>query len=92
MPIYEFKCEECQTVSTMTMKMSDPHPEVCPSCQKGALRKLISPSSFMLTGGGWFADSYGKKPTSSSEEAPACAKKNENNPACCQCPAAGSSH
>ena len=88
MPIYEFKCEECQEVSTLTMKMSDPEPEVCPSCQKGPMRKLISPSSFMLKGGGWFADSYGKKPAGAAEEKAPCASKSESNPACSSCPAA----
>jgi putative FmdB family regulatory protein len=58
MPLYEYKCEECETVSEFRMKMSDPHPEACPECGAGSLRKLISQTAFQLKGGGWYNEGY----------------------------------
>jgi putative FmdB family regulatory protein len=82
MPIYEFKCEECAAISSMSMKMSDPHPDTCPQCHKGPLKKIMSPTSFVLKGGGWYADAYTK--TSSSSES-SCTSKSSSNPACATC-------
>lgn len=75
MPIYEFRCEECNAVSEFSMKMSDPNPTTCPKCKADSLKKMISKSGFQLKGGGWFADSY-------------CSTKNSSNSssACSTCP------
>lgn len=85
MPLYEYKCEKCETVSEFHMKMSDPHPEQCPSCGASSLRKIISQSAFQLKGGGWFADSYdgksNKKPekTSNNGEASSSASASSDS-------------
>ena len=77
MPIYEFQCETCSNVFSQTMKMSDPHPDTCPSCGKQTVRKIMSRTSFLLKGSGWYSDGYGgvkegpaAKPDA-KEEAPA---------------------
>ena len=59
MPIYEYACESCGHRFDKLMRMSDPAP-ACPECE-GAVRKLISASSFVLKGGGWYKDHYGLK-------------------------------
>ena len=64
MPIYEYACESCGHRFDKLMKMSDPTP-ACPECS-GAVRKLISASSFVLKGGGWYKDHYGLKGGGSS--------------------------
>jgi len=33
---------------------------MCPKCQKSA-KKIMSPCTFSLKGGGWFADGYSSK-------------------------------
>ena len=72
MPIYEYECQNCGEVSEMRMKMSDPHPEVCPKCQGGPLSKLMSSTAFHLKGGGWYQQGYdgksNKKPESKSDD------------------------
>ncbi len=61
MPIYEFRCEKCETVFESWQKMSDPNPEKCPACGETKIEKLISSSSFILQGKGWYATDYGGK-------------------------------
>lgn len=68
MPIYEYRCESCTSVTEVWAKISDPPPASCPSCgAEGQMEKLISRSAFHLKGGGWYAQGYeGGKGGSSS--------------------------
>jgi len=67
MPIYEYQCEACGGLSEVFQKVSDPAPDVCPSCNKPqALTKVVSRTSFQLKGGGWYADLYSSTPKSAS--------------------------
>ncbi len=59
MPIYEYVCEKCGKLNDVLQKVSDPPPERCDGCgEKGKLTKIVSRSSFVLRGGGWYADLY----------------------------------
>ncbi|MEW6220168.1 MAG: zinc ribbon domain-containing protein [Thermodesulfobacteriota bacterium] len=60
MPIYEYQCDSCDHVIEAFQTMADPPLATCPSCA-GSLRKLVSASSFVLKGGGWYADGYASK-------------------------------
>ena len=57
MPIYEYKCGSCGEQMEVMQRISDPRLTVCPACG-GELAKLISNTSFVLKGGGWYADGY----------------------------------
>jgi putative FmdB family regulatory protein len=59
-PIYEYRCERCGHPFEQMVRMSDPAPP-CPKCGAGDVRKLVSASSFVLKGGGWYRDHYGLK-------------------------------
>ena len=63
MPIYEFKCHACGFFDEVMGKMSDPSSTVCPKCRKLTFQKLISASSFQLTGSGWYATDFKNKKT-----------------------------
>ena len=54
MPIYEYKCEDCGKVSEILVKNRARESEVlCPECQAGNLKKLISiPGAVMTKGKG----------------------------------------
>jgi putative FmdB family regulatory protein len=67
MPIYEYECQACKRVFEYTHGMSEPKKTVCEACG-GALERLISPSGFVLKGGGWYKDLYSKKPESKSDK------------------------
>ena len=59
MPIYEYSCQSCGKIIDVLQKVSDPTPETCTACgATGSLTKLVSRSSFVLKGGGWYSDLY----------------------------------
>jgi putative FmdB family regulatory protein len=57
MPIYEYRCQQCQKVFEYSHRMSDPSKTTCEECG-GALERLISRTAFTLKGGGWYKDLY----------------------------------
>lgn len=63
MPIYLYQCIECKKEIEVLQKISDPAPEKCEECG-GEMKKLISKSSFILKGKGWYATDYKNKPKS----------------------------
>ena len=75
MPIYEYECSQCHEVSDALQKVNDPPPETCPRCgAANSLSRLVSRTSFVLKGGGWYADLYSSskaKPSEGGESKPA---------------------
>ncbi len=59
MPIYEYRCKECQQVFEEWQKDFAEHQFSCPVCGGGSDR-LISNTSFVLKGGGWYVTDYGR--------------------------------
>ncbi|MCX7822555.1 MAG: zinc ribbon domain-containing protein [Syntrophobacterales bacterium] len=60
MPIYEYECASCGKIIEAVQKFSDAPLTQCASCG-GALRKLISLSTFHLKGTGWYVTDYAHK-------------------------------
>ena len=58
MPVYEFECPE-GTITEKLVRM-DTKEIKCPKCNKKA-KKIISPCTFELKGGGWYADGYSSR-------------------------------
>ncbi len=61
MPIYEYECESCGGRFEVSRKFSDPAVTVCRLCNASNVRKLLSPTTFVLKGGGWYATDYASK-------------------------------
>jgi len=57
-PIYEYLCEACGTLTERIQKASDPPPRTCPECGSRKIARMMSRTSFQLKGGGWYADLY----------------------------------
>ncbi len=76
MPIYEYGCTDCSKLTEAFQKISDDPLTICPECG-GALTKLISNTSFVLKGGGWYADGYESK--SSDKVKSKADTKSDNN-------------
>ena len=76
MPIYEYRCQECQQTFEEWQKDFTDRQVPCPVCGCKAER-LISSSSFVLKGGGWYSDLYSKPSAKKAE----CCKKTESSPA-----------
>jgi putative FmdB family regulatory protein len=57
MPIYEFQCGSCGTRIERIFKPGEVPRPSCPSCRK-RMRRLISPTAFILKGEGWYVTDY----------------------------------
>ena len=58
MPIYEYLCEKCQHEFEREQRITDDPVKTCPACRSRKVKKLISQTSFVLKGGGWYSDLY----------------------------------
>lgn len=61
MPVYEYRCSECNFEMSVLQKLSDDPPKCCKCTSDKDMTKLISTTSFLLKGGGWAKDNYGLK-------------------------------
>lgn len=71
MPIYEYRCPKCGTFETM-QRITEAPLKRCPTC-KSKVERMMSRTSFVLKGTGWYATDYarsgsGKSPDSSSDK------------------------
>lgn len=93
MPIYEYECSQCHQTSDALQKVNDPAPEACPHCgAQHTLSRLVSRTSFVLKGGGWYADLYGStksKSGSESSESKTPAKTESATPPASSTPSTG---
>ncbi|MDL5365294.1 zinc ribbon domain-containing protein [Xanthomonas sp. NCPPB 2654] len=60
MPIYAFQCAECGHSFDRLQKLSDPDPDVCPSCGAPAVKRQLTAPSFRLSGSGWYETDFKK--------------------------------
>ena len=90
MPVYEYECTDCRKVFEIQQKMADAPLTVCPECE-GAVKKLMSMSSFQLKGGGWYADGYASAGGGAGKSAPAAPAPCQSGGGCAGCPAAAAS-
>jgi putative FmdB family regulatory protein len=68
MPIYEYECNGCGKRHEIMQKITDSPLTKCPDC--GAeLKKVISNTSFVLKGTGWYMTDYASNKRSPSAEA-----------------------
>jgi len=69
MPIYEFRCTECDEISEEMLSFRDTTKTIkCPICNNKSER-IMSLGSFHLKGSGWYKDGYGKRDTSKEKVA-----------------------
>lgn len=78
MPIYEYACTACGKHHEIMQKITDKPLTHCPACG-GTMKKMVSNTSFVLKGSGWYKTDYaadGKKqakkdaPDSPAKDAP----------------------
>ena len=61
MAVYEYMCEKCNYVIEEYVPTSSISEwTFCPKCGEKA-KKIISNSTFVLKGGGWYAQGYSKE-------------------------------
>jgi putative FmdB family regulatory protein len=69
-PIYEYVCEACGTLTELMQKVGEPPPRKCPDCGSRRIARLVSRTSFQLRGGGWYADLYSSPQKDAKKAAP----------------------
>ena len=75
MPIYEYLCQKCEHEFEREQRITDEPVKTCPACRSRKVKKLISQTSFVLKGGGWYSDLYASpKKDSSGDDAKSDAK------------------
>lgn len=60
MPLYEYRCNECNRTFEVLQKITAEPLKKCIHC-KGEVEKLISTSSFQFKGSGWYITDYKNK-------------------------------
>ena len=59
MPIYEYRCPDGHTFEVF-QRMTDPPSEVCETCGKGPVEKVLYPVSVHFKGSGFYSTDYGR--------------------------------
>jgi len=62
-PLYEYQCKKCHSLTERIQKFSDPPLAVCPHCG-GELEQLLSAPAVQFKGSGWYVTDYAKKSSS----------------------------
>ena len=60
MPIYEYRCDDCDVVFEALQRLSDEPLDVCRHCG-GSARKIISSPAIHFVGSGWYVTDYARK-------------------------------
>ena len=83
MPIYEYQCENCSRRFEVMQRITEPLLATCEKCG-GHVRRLISQTSFVLKGGGWYVTDYpseSRKKAMSQEKSSGDSKSTETSTA-----------
>lgn len=60
MPIYEYRCDECEQVFEAIQRISDKPLDACRHCG-GAARRIVSSPAIQFLGSGWYVTDYARK-------------------------------
>jgi putative FmdB family regulatory protein len=83
MPIYEYQCDKCGRRFEIMQRMTEPLLAACEQCG-GHVRRLISQTSFVLKGSGWYVTDYpseSRKQAMGKEKGDGDSKSTETSPA-----------
>ena len=87
MPVYEYECGSCGGRFEVIRKFSDPLLTECTLCHATGVRKVLSPTAFVLKGSGWYTSDYPSAERKSAADSEKPASKPET--AAPACPAGG---
>ncbi len=77
MPIYEYKCSECNHSFESLQKLGDAPLVICPNCGRPALNKLVSAAAFHLKGSGWYETDFKDKKAKNNDNIKQKTKKTD---------------
>jgi putative FmdB family regulatory protein len=71
MPTYDYICTSCGNAWELEQRIVEDPVKKCPKCGADTAKRQISQGAgFILKGGGWYADGYGSKKSSTTEAKP----------------------
>ena len=80
MPVYEYECKACGHEFEREQRMADNPVKKCPSCNAMKAKRLISRTSFVLKGSGWYSDLYSSnKPKTEKPDGDGAAKSDSSS-------------
>jgi putative FmdB family regulatory protein len=93
MPTYEYQCTQCGHEFEREQRITEEPVQICPSCEASGVKRLISATSFVLKGSGWYSDLYssGGKKKSDAGDKGTCPAAESKAPCAESCPAASGS-
>ena len=86
MPIYEYACAKCEREFEVEQRITDDPVKTCPHCRARRVKRLISRTSFVLKGSGWYSDLYSSSKSkkegkdSTESESKSSGTKSESKP------------
>jgi putative FmdB family regulatory protein len=54
MPVYTYRCENCNNQFDQQQSFSEEPLNICPECKKRALRKIYRPAQVLFKGSGYY--------------------------------------
>ena len=81
MPTYEYLCQRCESEFEVEQRITDDPIKTCPSCRSRKVKRLISRTSFVLKGSGWYSDLYSSPGAMKSGDSGAGAPSEGSKPA-----------
>lgn len=60
MPIYEYRCDDCEQVFEAIQRISDAPLDACRHCG-GAAQRIVSSPAIQFLGSGWYVTDYARK-------------------------------
>ena len=70
MPIYEYRCDACGNEFEVMQRIADRPIRKCEICGRLKAKRIISHTSFILRGSGWYVTDYkGKTPSNNGHKA-----------------------
>lgn len=68
MPLYEYRCGACDHQFEVMQKLSDRPIRKCEKCGRLKAKRIISQTSFVLKGSGWYTTDYGGRKSGTSRD------------------------
>ena len=65
MPLYEYQCKQCHSLTERIQKFSDPPLTTCPHCG-GELEQVLSAPAVQFKGTGWYVTDYARNSSKGS--------------------------
>ena len=68
MPIYRYRCPDCEYEFEIIHSWNAYAPTFCPECGEESLERMLGKPTFKLNGGGWYKDGYSSTPSDNSDK------------------------